>query len=229
MTVDEIIDLIRPMGDPRVVEKMAYFGIKNGEALGIKIPVLKGFVKENGLQGMHELATQLFEEPYHEAKLLAIFMADPKQVDEALMDQWVDTFYSWDLVDAACAQLFVKTAFARKKLWEWVDREEEYVKRAGFVMMVAIAIHDKKATNEEFYTFFPILEREAWDDRNFVKKAINWALRQIGKRNMALNQRAVVCGEKIKEQGSKPARWIANDALRELNSDKIQERLLKKG
>lgn len=95
--------------------------------------------------------------------------------------------------------------------------------------MVAIAIHDKKASNEELATFFPVLEREAWDRRNFVKKAVNWALRQLGKRNLVLNQQAIACGERIREQGSKPARWIANDALRELTSDTIQARLQKKG
>ncbi len=229
MDAQTIVRELKAMGDPAVVEKMGYFGINNTEALGIKIPLLKQFVKDKGLRKQHQLAIELWEQPYHETKLMAIFMADPQQVDEALMDRWTDTFYSWDLVDAACAQLYVKTPFARKKLWEWVEREEEYIKRAGFVMMVALAIHDKKAPDEEFETFFPMLEREAWDGRNFVKKAVNWALRQIGKRNLYLNKQAIACAERIKAQDSPSSRWIANDALRELNSEKIQTRLASKG
>ncbi|MEM6631937.1 MAG: DNA alkylation repair protein [Bacteroidota bacterium] len=223
-----VLQKLRTMGNPETVEKMGYFGISHAQALGIKIPILKQFVKDMQLKNNHELALSLWEEPIHEAKLLAIFMDDPKQVSLHQMEAWAGDFYSWDIVDSACTQLFVKTPYARQKLWEWVDREEEYIKRAGFVLMVGLAIHDKKAPNGEFEEFLPILEREAWDERNFVKKAVNWTLRQIGKRNLELNRYAIEAAERINRQGSKAARWIASDALRELQSEKIQIRLLKR-
>ena len=225
--LDAVLQELRSMGDPETVKKMEYFGISNSQALGIKIPKLRKFVKDIELKNNHELALALWEEPIHEAKLLAIFIEDPKQVSLEQMESWAQDFYSWDIVDSACTQLFIKTPHARKKLWEWVDREEEYIKRAGFALMVGLAIHDKKAPNEEFKSFLPILEREAWDERNFVKKAVNWALRQIGKRNLELNGLAIATAERIKKQGSKSARWIANDALRELHMEKIQVRLRK--
>jgi len=226
--LSQVLEALRQLADPAVREKMASFGINNAEALGIKIPQLKQLAREQELKRNHALALQLWQQPLHEAKLLAIFCDDPKAVTEAQLDQWAGDFYSWDIVDSACSQLIVKSPFARKKLSELVDREEEFMKRAGFVLMVSLAIHDKQAKNEEFLSFLPLLEREAWDERNFVKKAVNWALRQIGKRNQVLNEAAIECAGRIKAQGSKAARWIAQDALRELQSEHVQTRLAKK-
>jgi 3-methyladenine DNA glycosylase AlkD len=147
---------------------------------------------------------------------MASMVDDPAKVTEKQIDDWTMDFYSWDLCDQVCGNLFDRTPFAVDKAIEFSLREEEYVKRAGFVLMAEYAIHNKKATNEVFMQFFPIMEREAHDDRNFVKKAINWALRQIGKRNSILKIEAVDSARRILAQDSGSAKWIASNALAEL-------------
>jgi 3-methyladenine DNA glycosylase AlkD len=173
------------------------------------------------------LSLELWETGIHEARLLAGFIGDPKQVTEKQMDEWVADFDSWDVCDQVCMGLFDKTSFAYKKVVEWSGRKEEFVKRAGFAMMAALAVHDKKTGDEAFLGFLPIIERESTDERNFVKKAVNWALRQIGKRNRGLNKKAIETAKRIETQNpnSKCTRWIAKDALRELSSAAIQKRL----
>jgi len=153
---------------------------------------------------------------------------DPKQVTQKQMDDWAADFDNWATVDGACGYLFCRTPFAYEKAVEWVLREREFEKRAGFSMMAYLAVHDKKAPNEKLTAFLPIIEKHADDDRNFVKKAVNWALRQIGKRNLELNKLAIEAAELIKEQNTRSARWIAADALRELTSETTKERLLQK-
>jgi 3-methyladenine DNA glycosylase AlkD len=141
------------------------------------------------------------------------------------MEAWVAQFDSWDVCDQVCSSLFDRTALAWDKAVEWAARDEEFVKRAGFVLMAALAVHDKGAPDERYVALLPLIAREAGDERNFVKKAVNWALRQIGKRNGALNAAAVAAAREIELQGSRSARWIARDALRELTSDKVRARL----
>jgi 3-methyladenine DNA glycosylase AlkD len=150
---------------------------------------------------------------------------DPAAVTGGQLERWVVDFDSWDLCDQCCSNLFDKTSYAYRKAVEWSKRREEFVKRAGFVLMAVLAVHDKKAGDRQFLRFLPVIKREATDARNFVKKAVNWALRQIGKRNRTLNQAAVDVGKEIKAIDSKAARWIANHALRELTSEKIQKSL----
>jgi 3-methyladenine DNA glycosylase AlkD len=152
----------------------------------------------------------------HEARLLAAFVDDASQVTDTQMETWVQDFDSWDLCDQTCGNLFSTTPFAYQKAVAWTYRNEEFVKRAGFAMMAYLAIHDKKAADEKLLTFFPHIEREAKDNRNYVKKAVNWALRQIGKRNMDLGYEAIELASRIKEQPYPSARWIASDAIREL-------------
>jgi 3-methyladenine DNA glycosylase AlkD len=144
------------------------------------------------------------------------------------MERWVKDFNSWDVCDQVCSNLFDRTSFARSKAFEWSKREEEFVKRAGFVFMAALAVHDKEAGDGVFRRFFPIIRRESTDDRNYVKKAINWALRQIGKRNLTLNREAVRLAREIKRIDSKSARWIASDALRELSGARVRKQILTK-
>jgi len=146
-------------------------------------------------------------------------------VTEAQMEEWAVEFDSWDVCDQCCMNLFRKTPFAYKKAFEWSMRDEEFVKRAAFTLIATLAVHDKKADDSKFEQFFPIILRESSDNRNFVKKAVNWALRQIGKRNLYLNKKAIILAEKINKTESKSAKWIAKDALRELKSEKIQIRL----
>jgi 3-methyladenine DNA glycosylase AlkD len=159
---------------------------------------------------------------------MAVFIADPKQVTEALLEKWVQDFNSWDICDQACGGLFYKTPFAWDKARQWVGRVPEFEKRAGFALMAYLAIHDKKAPDEQFLAFFPLLVQGAADDRNFVKKAVSWALRQIGKRNLNLHRSVMNLAREMQLQGSRSARWIATDALRELESPAVLERLQKR-
>jgi 3-methyladenine DNA glycosylase AlkD len=212
------------MADPRHLQGMARFGISTGTALGgISMPALRAMARRLGTD--HDLAMELWASGIHEARLLAGMVGDPRAVTEEQMESWAADFDSWDVVDGTCGSLFDKTPFAYEKAQEWTRREAEFVKRAGFAMVAMLAVHDKGAPDEPFIAFFPPIEREAWDGRNFVKKAVNWALRQIGKRGPALNAAAIGCAVRVQAQGSSPARWIAADALRELRSDAVQARL----
>ncbi len=150
---------------------------------------------------------------------------DIKEVSEKLMDKWVEGFDSWEVCDQVIMNLFEKTTYAYQKAFEWYKRDEEFVSRAGFVMMARLAVSDKKARDDQFTQFFPCIKEKSLDERNFVKKAVNWALCQIGKRNLDLNAKAVKLGEEIGLSDSKSAKWIAADALRELKSEAVLERL----
>lgn len=202
---------------------MARFGINVDNALGISVTQLRKLARQ--IQRDHDLAQQLWASGIHEARILASIVDLPSEVSEAQMEAWAAEFNSWDLVDQCCGNLFDKTPFAWDKATQWSRREEQFVKRAGFSLMAYLAVHDKKAPDARFERFLPIIEREASDDRNFVKKSVNWALRQIGKRNGRLNEAAIRRAERIKRIDSKAARWIASDALRELTKPSVQQRV----
>ncbi|WP_421764459.1 DNA alkylation repair protein [Ekhidna sp.] len=223
-SLDLILKDLNEMADPEYVSKMEHFGIKGApKALGIKNAILKPYAKELGKDQI--LANQLWDQPIHECKHLAMLLTEGKLFTEEIAEKWTSECYSWDLVDGIGMKLVPLTDFAYRKVNEWSTREPEFEKRMAFATMVGLTIRDKKALNEKLSSFFPIIEREAWDDRNFVKKAVNWALRQLGKRNLELNKEAIKVAERIKSQGTKAASWIAADALRELRSDKIKDRL----
>lgn len=207
-------------------EGMTRFGIKTDKALGIPLSILRPTAKRIGTN--HNLSLKLWESEIHEARLLAAIIGDPERVTENQMESWVKQFDSWDICDQVCFNLFDRTPFAYGKALEWSKREEEFVKRAGFALMASLAVHDKKTDDKKFERFFPAIKRGSKDERNFVKKAVNWALRQIGKRNLSLNKKAIRLAKEIKKIDTKSARWIASDALRELESEKILERLKKK-
>lgn len=212
------------MADPRARQGMARFGIPVGNALGgISTPVLKKLAREMGKN--HRLARGLWKSGIHEARHLAALVDDPVQVTEAQMERWARDFDSWDVVDGCCLYLFVKTPYAYRKALEWSSRNAEFVKRAAFTLMAVLAVHDKKAADVKFLRFLPIIKRESTDKRNFVKKAVNWALRQIGKRNVKLNRAAIKTAQEIRLIDSRSAKWIAADALRELTSEAVQTRL----
>lgn len=204
---------------------MARFGINSENTLGISVAELRKIAKKIGKQ--HDLAEQLWASGIHEARILACLVDLPEQVTPEQMEQWVREFDSWDICDLCCIHLFRKTPYNYRKAFEWVERENVFEKRAGFALMAALAVHDKKAGNEKFEAFLPLIKEKATDERNFVKKAVSWALRQIGKRNKALNAAAIETAEEIKGLDSKAARWIANDAIRELTSEKVQRRLIR--
>jgi 3-methyladenine DNA glycosylase AlkD len=223
MEYKEIIEQLKSISNPEAVEGMKHFGIKSPRAFGASTPDIKKIVKKIGKN--HQLAQQLWEVDMIETRAIACIIDEPKMVTEEQMEKWVRDFDSWAICDGCCNYLFRKTKFAYQKCFEWSSREEEYVKRAGFTMMAVLAVHDKKAADEQFEKFLPIIKRESIDERNFVKKAINWALRQIGKRNLALNKKAIETAKEIKKMDSRSARWIASDALRELTSQPVQKRL----
>jgi 3-methyladenine DNA glycosylase AlkD len=219
----KILDRLRSLSNPKAVEGMAKFGINPKNTFGISIPALREMAKEIGVD--HVLAQQLWTSGFHEARILASMVDDPKRVTEAQMESWVQDFDSWDVCDQCCSNLFDKTEFAFPKAIEWSGRDEEFVKRAGFVLMAALTVHAKRAKDEEFLKFLPLIKRESVDNRNFVKKAVNWALRQIGKRNLKLNKAAIEAAKDIQRLDSKSAKWITSDALRELNSPAVQKKL----
>jgi 3-methyladenine DNA glycosylase AlkD len=219
----KILERLKSLSNPRAVEGMAHLGINPKNTYGVSIPSLRRMAKE--IRGNHVLAQQLWSSGVHEARILACMIDDAKKVTEQQLENWVHDFDSWDVCDQCCSNLFDKTESAHKKVVEWSRRNEEFVKRAGFVLMATLAVHDKKAKDEEFLRFLPIIKRESVDNRNYVKKAVNWALRQIGKRNQTLHKAAFQTAMEIQKIDSSSARWIASDALRELNSEAVQKKL----
>jgi len=176
------------------------------------------------LKPNHPLALQLWKTRIHEARILATMIDDPALVTEKQMEDWIRDFYSWDICDQTCSNLFDKTPFARNKAFEWSRRKEEYVKRAGFALMATLSVHDKKSPDGVFIGFFKPIKREANDNRNYVKKAVNWALRQIGKRNQVLKKYAIRTAKEIRKMNTPAARWIASDALRELQNHEFRQK-----
>jgi 3-methyladenine DNA glycosylase AlkD len=223
LQLKDVIAELKSIGDPESAAGMAKYGIKSDRALGISIPKLQGLAKKIGKNRI--LAERLWSSAIHEARILACMIEDPQLMTEAQLERWVKEFNSWDLCDQCCNRLISKTVFAWEKAIAWSQRPEEFVKRAGFVMMAVLAVHDKKAADKQFDAFFKHIKAAASDERNFVKKAVNWALRQIGKRNTSLNKKAITVAEEIRQFESKAARWVAGDALRELRSENVRKRL----
>jgi len=224
MNYKEVVKELESMRNTTNIEGMARFGINPKYALGIRVPNLRKLAKEVGKS--HQLALVLWDSGYHEARILASMVDVPAEVTEEQIEQWVGDFNSWDLCDQCCMNLFVYTKFAVSKVFKWAKREEEFQKRAAFAEIACLAWKRKDLSDNQFLEFLPLVKEAAGDNRNFVKKAVNWALRQIGKRNLALNEAAIKCAKEILKQDSKAAKWIAADALKELESDAIQKRLI---
>jgi 3-methyladenine DNA glycosylase AlkD len=217
---------LKGLADPHVRSKMEYFGVHVPKAHGISVPVLHQFAKHIGKD--HRLAQQLWTSGIHEARILATLIGESEKVTAAEMERWARDFDSWDVVDAACCYLYAQAKPAWRKAAAWSRRREEFVKRAGFSLIAYLSYKDEGASDACFVRFLRVIEREAHDERNFVKKAVNWALRNIGKKNKRLNREAIRAAERIRRQGSRAARWIAADALRELKSAAVQARLRRK-
>ena len=223
--VSEVLEELNSLSSAKSRDGMGRFGIDVKYALGVSVTKLRKVAKTLGRD--HKLSIGLWKSRVHEARILASMIDEPDLVTERQMERWVKDFNSWDLCDECCGNLFDKTRYAYNKVVEWSDREEEFVKRAGYVMMATLSVHDKEAGDEKFVRFMPLIKKGADDERNFVKKAVNWALRQIGKRNRKLNKVAIRTAKEIKKIDSKAARWIAADALRELQSASVIKRLKK--
>jgi 3-methyladenine DNA glycosylase AlkD len=225
-TADQILAKLESLGVEEDREGMARVGVITDKAYGVRVPVLRKLAKDIGVD--HELAQALWDTEIHEARILASMIDDPSLVTEAQMESWVKDFDSWDICDLVCNNLFIKTDLAFDKAVEWAGRQGEYVKRSGFVLIACVAVHLKTLPDVFFDDYFSLIIREATDERNFVKKAVNWALRNIGKRNLTLNAKAIETAREIEKIEDKTAKWIAKDALRELTGEKVQERLKEK-
>lgn len=223
MQYDDILERLKSLSDAKAVEGMAKYGITPEKAYGVSIPELRRIARKVGKD--HGLAQRLWESDIRETQILASMIDEPETVTEDQMGSWVKEFDYWEICDQCCMNLFEKTKFAYRKAAKWSSNDREFIKRAGFVLMARLAVGDRKADDREFIKFLPIIKRESTDNRNFVKKAVNWALRQIGKRNLALNEMAIKTANEIQQMNSTSARWIASDALRELTGEAVQNRL----
>lgn len=222
ITTEEIVQILHKMSKPERVAGMKRFGIKADGALGIPLPEIRAIARLYKKESSrHMLALELWEQPIHEAKLLAGMLAEPQKLTPHIMDQWTNSLYSWDLCDQVCSNLFQKTPYFLEKAFEYSYSKEEFVKRCGFVLMIEYVVHHKKAPDEICLGFLKRIEEEAWDSRNFVKKALNWGLRQIGKRNSTLWEASMKSANTILQQPSKSAQWIARNAIKELEEKKI--------
>lgn len=232
MDSKKIIAKLKSQRNPKNIAGMARFGISAKNTLGVSMPCLRNLAKEikkqakadkKGAENRHKLATALWKSKIHEARILAALIDEVEMVDEKQMENWVKDFDSWDVCDQVCMNLFDKTGIAWGKAADWAGRKEEFVKRAGFALVAALAFHDKKSDDKKFTEFFPYIKREAADERNFVRKAVNWALRQTGKRNKALCAAALKTAREIQAENpeNKIAKWIASDAIRELEKKKF--------
>jgi len=221
--LNKILEKLKSLSNPTAIEGMAKFGITPKKTYGVSIPVLRKMAKEIGKD--HKLALQLWDIDIRETRILASMIDEPDLVTEEQMEKWVRDFDCWEVCDQVCQNLFTYTKFAYKKAVEWSKRDEEFIKRAGFALMAWLAFKDKGADDVKFEKFLSVIKKESTDDRNYVKKAVNWALRQIGKRNLNLNKKAIEVTKEIQKINSKTAKWIARDAIRELTSEKTQERL----
>lgn len=221
--VNEILKELKSQGRPEALKNLEKYGINVESALGVSIPELRKLAKTLGKN--HDLAIALWDTGIHDARLLASMVDESDKVTSSQMDKWAKDFNSWDICDQCCNNLFVFTVYSDIKANSWSKSNVEFVKRAGFVLMAVQAVHHRTENNDKFIAYFDIIKQNAGDDRNFVKKAVNWALRQIGKRNWELNELALSVCEELQQSDSKTAKWIASDAIRDLTSNTAKRRI----
>ncbi len=224
-SVDEVLKKLNVKARPDHVGGMARYGMVAERRLGVSVSDMRKIAKELGKN--HKLALELWKTGIPEARIVAAMIGEPEELTEKQMEEWVKGINSWDICDQVCMNLFEKTPLAWKKILDWSKREEEFVKRTAFALIACLAWHDKETEDEKFIKLFPVIKRGATDERNFVKKAVSWALRNIGKRNPNLNVAAIKAAREIQRIDSKAARWIASNAIRELESEAVQKRLRK--
>jgi len=222
-TLEEALEKLHAHAHADQLAGMANLAIVGEKRLGVSVPEMRQIAKE--LKRDHVLALGLWQTGIPDAMIVASMIDDPQLLTEAQMDDWVRDFTSWDVCDQVCGNLFDKSPPAWKKAGEWAEGDPEFVKRAAFALIACLAWHDKVAGDDKFIALFPLVRRASMDERNFVKKAVSWALRNIGKRNRELNAAAVEAAQALRKLDSKSARWIAADALRELTGEAVQKRL----
>jgi 3-methyladenine DNA glycosylase AlkD len=223
MNAREVIAHLESISDRSRLEGMSRYGIEVEHAIGVSMPEMRAYAKTIGRD--HQLAMDLWDSGVHEARIMASLLADPELLTEEEMERWVRDLDSWDLCDQCCSNLFRRSPHAFRKALEWSGREEEFQKRAGFATMAALAVHGKGMSERDLQLLLEAVVRESHDDRNFVRKAVNWALRQVGKRDLVSNAMAIAAAERILAKGDRTSRWVASDALRELRSEAVRERL----
>jgi 3-methyladenine DNA glycosylase AlkD len=223
VAVKDVLEKLRSKSRPDQLVGMARYGISTERRLGVSVPDMRKLAKEIGKN--HQLALDLWKTGIAEARMVAAMVDEPDKLTEEQMEDWVKGFNSWDVCDGVCLNLFEKNQLAWRKIIDWSAREEEFVKRAAFSLIACLAWHDKKASDRKFIELLPVTVRGATDERNFVKKAVNWALRNIGKRNLNLNEAAINTAKEIGRLDSRAARWVASDTIRELKSEAVQARL----
>ena len=222
-SLNDIIEKLKSKSNKNQLNGMAKYGIVVNNRLGVSIPDIRKIAKEFGKN--HKIALELWRIEYADAKITAALIDEPEKVTESQMNDWVKDIDSWDVCDQLCMNLFDKTPLAWKKIFEWAKRDEEFVKRAAFALLACLALHDKKASDEKFIEYFPLIKEHSIDDRNYVKKAVSWSLRHIGKRNLNLHTAALKLAEELKKIDSKTAKWIGSDTIRDLNSNPTLRRL----
>ena len=222
-SAEEVLKRLKAKAKPDQLAGMARYGMTVKRRLGVSVPDMRKMAKELGKD--HKLAIELWRTGISESRIVAAMIDEPGKLSEVQMENWVKDIDSWDVCDQVCMNLFEKTPLAWKKIHDWSKREEEFVKRTAFALIACLAWHDKDAEDEKFIKLFPVIKREATDERDLVKKAVNWALRNIGKRNLTLNKAAIRTAKEILSIDSKAARWIASDAVRELESEPVKRRL----
>jgi 3-methyladenine DNA glycosylase AlkD len=224
---EAIVAELGSLGSEKNRAGMAHYGIRTDRAFGISLATLTPIARRLGRN--HGLARDLWRTGWHEARLLAIMIDNPRLVTRAQMNRWAAAFDSWDLCDQACSRLFARTPYAEDAIQDWAKDEREFVRRAAFALIAAYGVHGKRVPDARLAQFLPVIERYAKDDRNFVRKAVNWALRQIGKRSVALHEPALALAQRLAQSGNTSARWIGRDAVRELTDPVQMARIRKRG
>lgn len=225
VSVEEVLKRLKAKARPDQLEGMARYGMVAERRLGVSVPDMRSIAKELGKD--HRLAIELWKTGIPEARIVAAMIDEPDKLSDTQMEDWVKDINSWDVCDQVCMNLFEKSPLAWKKIFDWSERDEEFIKRTAFALIACLAWHDKRAEDKRFVKFFPVIKRGATDERNLVKKAVNWALRNVGKRNPNLNKAATKAAKEILRIDSKAARWIASDAIAELESEAVHRRLRK--
>ena len=223
MEYEEIIKKFESLRNEENIRGQERFGIKSSKSYGIRMPEIRKIAKEVGHN--HNIAVQLWNQGYHESKILAFMVEEKDKFTEEQLDSWIKDFDSWDVVDQACINFLRHVDFAINKIPEWAESDEEFIKRTAFSLIAVLAVHEKEESDDYFRKYYPLIKDASCDNRNFVKKSVNWAIRQIGKRNLVLNREAIDLSNEILENNCKASRWIGKNALKELQSEKVQSKL----
>jgi 3-methyladenine DNA glycosylase AlkD len=221
--VDAVVAWLEKSASKKVRDGMARYAIPSDHAFGVSVGTLRAHARKLGRD--HDLAAALWDTGWYEARMLATFVDDPAAVTPAQMDRWCRDFDSWAICDTACFHLFDRTPHAWKKVEQWAGRKDEFVKRAAFALIASLGVHDKAAGDDAFRRGLALVEKAASDERNFVKKAVNWALRTTGKRNPALHAEAVAVARRLAASTDPAPRWVGSDALRELTGAAVTKRV----